>query len=115
MVVLPASDAPANRNALPLRIALAECSKNPPCLASVSVCTIRRTESIEYGFAVCRIHPLRFAGSHSARKSPRVKLQRLPCCDTHTSASASAWPGGTKSISNSMSEFPADVTYPEYL
>ena len=49
--------------------------QNPPCFASASVCTMRSTQSTEYGFIDCRIRPRRSAGSHSARKSPRVKFQ----------------------------------------
>ena len=52
IVVFPAPDTPINKNAFPLRIALAECSRNPPCFARTSECTIRNTESIAYGLAV---------------------------------------------------------------
>ena len=47
MVVLPAPETPANRKAFPLRMALAECKRNPPCLARTRVCTMRRTASME--------------------------------------------------------------------
>ena len=81
IVVFPAPETPANKNALPLRTALAECRRNPPCLASTSVCTMRSTASMEYGLADWRIQPRREAGlplgtEIAALEQPAAGLQR---------------------------------------
>ena len=49
IVVLPAPETPAKRNARLFRIALAAWSRKPPCSARTSECVMRRTVSIEYG------------------------------------------------------------------
>ena len=99
-VVFPAPETPANRNARPFRTALAACTRKPPWRASNSECRMRSTPSIEYGFTLWRTQPWPFDGSHSARKSPRVMIQRPDSRRTLTSSSSSIMRGGISSTSS---------------
>src|SRR5271155_3085975 len=79
MVVLPAPDIPANKNARSLRTALAACTRKPPSSAKTRECAMRKTVSIEYGFGDWRTQPCRVPASHSARKMPNAAVSENAC------------------------------------